>query len=91
MTPELQSRQTRSLCQLAPVIPVIVIKDLARAEGLAQALVTGGLPVLEVTLRSEVALDAIRAMSALALVARPASVRPASMAAASALMSPTGK
>ena len=64
MTPELQSRQTRSLCQLAPVIPVIVIKDLARAEGLAQALVTGGLPVLEVTLRSEVALDAIRAMSA---------------------------
>lgn len=66
MTPELQSRQTRKLCQLAPVIPVIVIRDLTRAEGLARALVAGGLPVLEVTLRSEVALDAIRAMAGVA-------------------------
>lgn len=63
MTPELQSRQTRKLCLLAPVIPVIVIKDPARAEGLARALVAGGLSVLEVTLRSEAALDAIRAMA----------------------------
>ncbi len=66
MTPQLQSQKTRALCQLAPVIPVIVIKDAARAEGLARALVAGGLPVLEVTLRSDAALDAIRAMAKVA-------------------------
>lgn len=64
MTPELQSRQTRKLCLLAPVIPVIVIRDAAWAVDLAQTLVAGGLPVLEVTLRSAAALDAIREMAA---------------------------
>jgi len=49
---------------MAPIIPVIVVDDLAHAEPLARALVAGGLPVLEVTLRTPVALDAIRAMSA---------------------------
>lgn len=49
--------------QLAPVIPVLVIEDLADAVPLAEALVAGGLPVIEVTLRTAVALDAIRAMS----------------------------
>lgn len=63
MTPAEQSRQTRALCGFAPVIPVIVIRNAARAEGLASALVEGGLPVLEITLRTEAALDAIRAMS----------------------------
>ncbi|MBU1757052.1 MAG: bifunctional 4-hydroxy-2-oxoglutarate aldolase/2-dehydro-3-deoxy-phosphogluconate aldolase [Alphaproteobacteria bacterium] len=48
----------------APVIPVIVIDELPQAEPLARALVAGGLPVLEVTLRTPVALDAIRAMKA---------------------------
>lgn len=48
----------------APVIPVIVIDDLADALPLAEALVRGGLPVLEVTLRTAAGLDAIRAMSA---------------------------
>jgi 2-dehydro-3-deoxyphosphogluconate aldolase/(4S)-4-hydroxy-2-oxoglutarate aldolase len=48
--------------RLAPVIPVIVIEDLAHAVPLAEALVAGGLPVLEVTLRTACALDAIRAM-----------------------------
>ena len=48
---------------LAPVIPVIVVDDLATARPLAQALVAGGLTALEVTLRTPVALDAIRAMS----------------------------
>jgi 2-dehydro-3-deoxyphosphogluconate aldolase / (4S)-4-hydroxy-2-oxoglutarate aldolase len=48
----------------APVIPVIVIDELSQAEPLARALVAGGLPVLEVTLRTPVALDAIRAMKA---------------------------
>jgi 2-dehydro-3-deoxyphosphogluconate aldolase/(4S)-4-hydroxy-2-oxoglutarate aldolase len=46
----------------APVIPVIVINDLAHAAPLADALVAGGLPVLEVTLRTSVGLAAIEAM-----------------------------
>jgi 2-dehydro-3-deoxyphosphogluconate aldolase/(4S)-4-hydroxy-2-oxoglutarate aldolase len=47
----------------APVIPVLVIEDAAaHAVPIAQALVTGGLPVLEVTLRTAAALDVIRAM-----------------------------
>ena len=50
------------LCRLAPVIPVIVIDRLADAVPLARALVEGGLPVLEVTLRTPVALDAIAAI-----------------------------
>jgi 2-dehydro-3-deoxyphosphogluconate aldolase/(4S)-4-hydroxy-2-oxoglutarate aldolase len=48
--------------RMAPVIPVIVIDDLAHAVPLAEALVAGGLPVLEVTLRTPAALEAIRAM-----------------------------
>ncbi|MCP5396334.1 MAG: bifunctional 4-hydroxy-2-oxoglutarate aldolase/2-dehydro-3-deoxy-phosphogluconate aldolase [Sphingomonadaceae bacterium] len=46
----------------APVIPVIVIDDVAHAVPLAEALVAGGLPALEVTMRTPAALDAIRAM-----------------------------
>ena len=51
-----------AIMRLAPVIPVIVIDDPATAVPLAEALVAGGLPALEVTLRTPVALDAIRAM-----------------------------
>jgi 2-dehydro-3-deoxyphosphogluconate aldolase/(4S)-4-hydroxy-2-oxoglutarate aldolase len=50
------------IMQTAPVIPVIVIDELEQAVPLARALVAGGLPVLEVTLRTPAALDAIRAM-----------------------------
>ena len=46
----------------APVIPVLVIEDAAYARGIAEALVAGGLPVLEVTLRTAAALDAIAEM-----------------------------
>ena len=46
----------------APIIPVLVIDELAQARPIAEALVAGGLPVLEVTLRTPCALDAIRAM-----------------------------
>ncbi|MFN3989451.1 MAG: bifunctional 4-hydroxy-2-oxoglutarate aldolase/2-dehydro-3-deoxy-phosphogluconate aldolase [Erythrobacter sp.] len=46
----------------APVIPVIVIEDIAHAVPLAEALVAGGLPALEVTLRTPAALPAITAM-----------------------------
>jgi 2-dehydro-3-deoxyphosphogluconate aldolase/(4S)-4-hydroxy-2-oxoglutarate aldolase len=50
------------IMRAAPVVPVIVIDDVADAEPLARALVAGGLPALEVTLRTPAALDAIRAM-----------------------------
>lgn len=51
-----------TIMRTAPVIPVIVIDDVAHAVPLAEALVAGGLRVLEVTLRTPAALDAIRAM-----------------------------
>ena len=51
-----------TIMRTAPVIPVLVIDDLAQAIPLAQALVAGGLSVLEVTLRTPCSLDAIRAM-----------------------------
>jgi 2-dehydro-3-deoxyphosphogluconate aldolase/(4S)-4-hydroxy-2-oxoglutarate aldolase len=46
----------------APVIPVLVIDDIAHAKPIAEALVAGGLRVLEVTLRTDAGLDAIREM-----------------------------
>ncbi|MFC0342274.1 bifunctional 4-hydroxy-2-oxoglutarate aldolase/2-dehydro-3-deoxy-phosphogluconate aldolase [Paracoccus niistensis] len=63
MTPESQSARIREICAMAPVIPVIVIEDAAWAEPLARSLVAGGLPVLEVTLRTPAALEAIAAMA----------------------------
>ncbi|MFC8586101.1 bifunctional 4-hydroxy-2-oxoglutarate aldolase/2-dehydro-3-deoxy-phosphogluconate aldolase [Streptomyces sp. NPDC057217] len=47
----------------APVVPVVVIEDAADAVPLARALVAGGLPLIEVTLRTPVALDALRAIA----------------------------
>ena len=52
------------LLTLAPVIPVLVIDNLDDAVPLAAALVAGGLPVLEITLRTSVALAAIEAIAA---------------------------
>lgn len=63
LTPAQASAAARALCLRAPVIPVLVIDDLRHAEPLARALVAGGLPVLEVTLRTPVALEAIRIMA----------------------------
>lgn len=63
MPPAEQSQKALEVCRLAPVVPVLVIDDLAHARPLAEALVKGGLPALEVTLRTPCALDAIRAMS----------------------------
>ena len=54
----------RELLQRSPVIPVLTIEDVAHAVPLAQALVAGGLTVLEVTLRTPAALASIRAMRA---------------------------
>ena len=53
----------RELMTLAPVIPVLVVDDVDTARPLAEALVAGGLPVLEVTLRTPVALEAMAAMA----------------------------
>lgn len=64
ITPHAASQEAERLCRLAPVIPVLVVDDAERARALATALVTGGLPVLEVTLRTPVALDVIREMAA---------------------------
>lgn len=64
MTPEHASELTARVCALAPVIPVLVVDDAATAADLARALVAGGLPALEVTLRTPAALDAIREMAA---------------------------
>jgi 2-dehydro-3-deoxyphosphogluconate aldolase/(4S)-4-hydroxy-2-oxoglutarate aldolase len=55
--------QTRELMLLAPVIPVIVIDDIRHAVPMARALVAGGIRVLEVTMRTPVALDAVRAIA----------------------------
>jgi 2-dehydro-3-deoxyphosphogluconate aldolase/(4S)-4-hydroxy-2-oxoglutarate aldolase len=63
MTPEAASIKAEALCNLAPVIPVLVLDDVATARPLAEALVAGGLPVLEVTLRTPVALDVISEMA----------------------------
>lgn len=51
-----------AIMRTSPVIPVLVIDDAALARPLAEALVAGGLRVLEVTMRTPAALDAIRAM-----------------------------
>lgn len=48
---------------MAPVIPVLTVADASAARPLAEALVAGGLPVLEVTLRTPAALEAIEAMA----------------------------
>lgn len=84
MTPQEASRRMRDLCALAPVVPVLVIDDLADAVPLAEALVAGGLPVLEVTLRTPVALPAIRAMAQVpgAIVGAGTVLGPADVAAA---------
>lgn len=63
MTPQEASQATRDICARAPIVPVLVIHDAAHARPLAEALVAGGLPALEVTLRTPAALEAIKIMS----------------------------
>jgi 2-dehydro-3-deoxyphosphogluconate aldolase / (4S)-4-hydroxy-2-oxoglutarate aldolase len=52
----------REIVGLAPVIPVLTVTDLEHAVPLARALTAGGLRVLEITLRTPVAIAAIEAM-----------------------------
>ena len=63
LSPQDASQITFEICALAPVMPVLVIEDATRARPLAEALVAGGLPALEVTLRTPAALDCIRQIS----------------------------
>lgn len=58
------SSQPDSVLDVVPVMPVVVIDELAHAVPVARALVAGGLPAIELTLRTPVALDAIRAIAA---------------------------
>jgi 2-dehydro-3-deoxyphosphogluconate aldolase / (4S)-4-hydroxy-2-oxoglutarate aldolase len=51
------------IMRAAPVIPVLVLEEALDWTALAETFVTAGLPVLEVTLRTPLALDAIRQMS----------------------------
>jgi 2-dehydro-3-deoxyphosphogluconate aldolase/(4S)-4-hydroxy-2-oxoglutarate aldolase len=55
-------KPVEAVMRTAPVIPVLVIEDVAHARPIAEALVAGGLPVLEVTLRTAAALDVIAEM-----------------------------
>ncbi|MCK4860490.1 MAG: bifunctional 4-hydroxy-2-oxoglutarate aldolase/2-dehydro-3-deoxy-phosphogluconate aldolase [Rhodobacteraceae bacterium] len=59
-------KMNREVCALAPIVPVLVVHDASTARELAEALVAGGLPALEVTLRTPDALEVIRAMSEVA-------------------------
>ena len=65
MTTPIEKKQTEveATLRLAPVVAVVVIEDLAAAVPLAKALVAGGIPAIEITLRTAVALDAIRAIA----------------------------
>ncbi|MGR3762149.1 bifunctional 4-hydroxy-2-oxoglutarate aldolase/2-dehydro-3-deoxy-phosphogluconate aldolase [Roseobacteraceae bacterium NS-SX3] len=63
ITPQDASKRAREICALAPIMPVLVVDDTAQARPLAKALVQGGLPALEVTLRTPAALDVIREMA----------------------------
>ncbi|ULB09429.1 bifunctional 4-hydroxy-2-oxoglutarate aldolase/2-dehydro-3-deoxy-phosphogluconate aldolase [Cereibacter azotoformans] len=86
MTPAEQSRHALEICRRAAVVPVLVIEDLSHARPLAEALVAGGLPALEVTLRTPVALEAIRVMAEVegGIVGAGTLLTPADVAAAKA-------
>lgn len=76
--------QIEDIMRKAPVIPVLVIDDARHAGPIAQALVAGGLPVLEVTLRTPTAIDVIREMKQVegALVGAGTVLNPADLDAA---------
>ena len=63
LSPQESSSRIRAICTLAPIMPVLVMEDAESARPLAKALIAGGLPALEVTLRTPAALEAIRAMA----------------------------
>ena len=64
MTMDEKQNRTEHILRAAPIMPVMVIEELEKAVPLARALVKGGLPVLEITLRTPTAVEAIRAILA---------------------------
>lgn len=89
-------KTAEELMALAPVVPVVVLDDADAAVPLARALVDGGLPVIEVTLRTPAALDAIARIAAevpdavvgAGTVVRPADAERSADAGARFLVSP---
>ncbi|MEO9573152.1 MAG: bifunctional 4-hydroxy-2-oxoglutarate aldolase/2-dehydro-3-deoxy-phosphogluconate aldolase [Tateyamaria sp.] len=63
ITAKAASARAWEICNLAPIVPVLVVEDVSHARPLAEALIAGGLPALEVTLRTPAALDVIAAMA----------------------------
>jgi 2-dehydro-3-deoxyphosphogluconate aldolase/(4S)-4-hydroxy-2-oxoglutarate aldolase len=60
-----KSRSIEQIVSVAPVIPVLVLEDPVSALMVGEALLEGGLPVLEITLRTPAALDCIKTLSKL--------------------------
>lgn len=60
----MSSPSESSLLDVVPVLPVVVAEDAAQGVAIARALVAGGLPAIELTLRTPAALEAIRAITA---------------------------
>ena len=58
-----EATRSASLLDVVPVMPVVVVDDVAHAVPLARALAEGGLPAVELTLRTPAALDAIEAIA----------------------------
>jgi 2-dehydro-3-deoxyphosphogluconate aldolase/(4S)-4-hydroxy-2-oxoglutarate aldolase len=63
LAPAAATRRAREICELAPIVPVLVVHDASVARPLAEALIAGGLPALEVTLRTPAALNVIAEMA----------------------------
>jgi 2-dehydro-3-deoxyphosphogluconate aldolase/(4S)-4-hydroxy-2-oxoglutarate aldolase len=61
MTDSVYAAAVEAVMTASPIIPVVVIQDAGQAVPLSRALARGGVPVVEITLRSPAALDAIRA------------------------------
>jgi 2-dehydro-3-deoxyphosphogluconate aldolase / (4S)-4-hydroxy-2-oxoglutarate aldolase len=59
---EAKQAKVEAILKQAPVVPVMVIDDVKQAVPLAKALVAGGLPVLEITLRTDAAVDSMQAI-----------------------------
>lgn len=64
MNMETKQSTMEAILKRAPVVPIMVIEDVKTAVHLARALVNGGLPVLEITLRTDVAMESMRAILA---------------------------
>jgi 2-dehydro-3-deoxyphosphogluconate aldolase/(4S)-4-hydroxy-2-oxoglutarate aldolase len=90
------SLTSADLLGLAPVIPVVILDEPASAAPMAEALLAGGVPIIEITLRTPRALDVIRAITdnvpdaivGAGTVTTPALVRQAVDAGARFLVSP---